>query len=267
MLINGNPPKDVLLYDLAVMPTTFDFAVYAVVAKTIGYKEIRFVIDGHLTTKKYGEYVGWRRFGSIVIPLCYIAGIPYSVGSRVDGDEFRMGYYSGFIETLYKQLGRIEKLKPTQKALKEGYITITMRSSFRNKWRDSNRPEWIKIQKWLQDRGEEVVVVEECEHQPLDLEYRMALYCGAKMNLAVGNGPMVLCWLSEAPYLTFQLPKRDGREKKYDDLVAQWDRIGFPVGSQLSFRNDKQLIVWGPDDFDLVTSEYEKMFKFDKAIA
>ena len=105
--------------------------------------------------------------------------------------------------------------------------------------------------------GEEIVVLEECESQPLALEERMALYANAKMNLAVGNGPMVMCWLSEAPYLSFQLPK--GQENDYKALVEQWNRMKFPVGSQLSFKNDKQEIVWGPDDADLIIEKYKAL--------
>ena len=105
--------------------------------------------------------------------------------------------------------------------------------------------------------GEEIVVLEECEHSPLALEQRMALYANAKMNLAVGNGPMVLCWLSEASYLSFQLPR--GPENDYKALVEQWNRMKFPVGSQLSFKNDRQEIVWGPDDAELIIEKYEKL--------
>jgi hypothetical protein len=140
-----------------------------------------------------------------------------------------------------------------------------MRESFRNKWRDSNREEWAKVAEYLAKRGEKLVVLEECENQPLSVEERMAIYANAKMNLAVGNGPMVLCWLSDAPYLSFQLPK--GPEKEYQALVEQWTRLGFPVGSQLSFRTPMQEIVWGPDDADLIIRKYEELVDGNKAHA
>jgi hypothetical protein len=53
------------------------------------------------------------------------------------------------------------------------------------------------------------------------------------------------------------MPK--GPEKEYQQLVEQWTRLGFPVGSQLSFRNERQEIVWGPDDADLIIEKYEKL--------
>lgn len=236
------------------MPTTFDFAVYAVVAKTLGYDLIHFSVS-NMTQIKYPTEIGWRRWANICIPLCKLAGMKFTVGPNIEGDM--LGYHTGAIEGLYKRTKKIEKLKPLYEYGKKGYVTITMRESFRNKWRDSNRQEWAKVAEYLMKRGEEVAILEECEMQPLALEERLAIYANAKMNLAVGNGPMVLCWLSEAPYLTFQLPK--GPEEDYKNLVEQWNRMRFPVGSQLSFRNKMQEIVWGPDDADLVIEKYEKL--------
>lgn len=249
------------IYDLNKMPTTYDFAVFAVIAKTMKYAEIRFVVG--MTEWKYPADIGWRRWANICLPICKLVGIPYSVGGPLEGDTF--GYGTGHVEHLYRKTGRIDKIKSIHEYPRKGYVTITMRESFRNKWRDSNREEWAKVAEYLSKRGEELIVLEECETQPLAVEERMAIYANAKMNLAVGNGPMVLCWLSEAPYLTFQLPKPPGSEKEYDSLVAQWERLGFPVGSQLSFRNSMQEIVWGPDDFDLIKQKYEELVDGNKA--
>lgn len=248
-------PK-VAVYDLGTMPTTFDFAVYAVMAKTLEYDSIHFALSG-MANWKYPAEIGWRRWANICIPLCKLAGIKFTVGAKNDVLGDVLGYATGHIEQLYKKTGRIEKLKPVYEHPKKGYVTVTMRESFRNKWRDSNRKEWAKVGEYLMRRGEEVMILEECEMQPLALEERLAVYSNAKMNLAVGNGPMVLCWLSEAPYLTFQLPR--GPEEDRRNLIEQWSRLKFPIGSQLSFRNSMQEIVWGPDDFDVIKERYEKL--------
>ena len=236
------------------MPTTFDFACYAVIAKTLGYDSIHFAVTG-MAQWKYPPEIGWRRWANICIPLCKLAGLSFTVGPQVEGDV--LAYNTGAVEKVYRSKGRIEKLKSVIPYQRSGYVTITMRESFRNKWRDSNREEWAKVSEWLMRNGEEIVVLEECEHQPLALEERMALYANAKMNLAVGNGPMVMCWLSEAPYLSFQLPR--GPENDYKALVEQWNRMKFPVGSQLPFRNKRQEIVWGPDDSDLIIEKYKAL--------
>lgn len=258
------PDHKIAVYDLAVMPTTFDFACYAVNAKTLGYEEIRFVVG--MAQWKYPAEIGWRRWANICIPMCRLAGLKFSVGATLEINGDILGYSTGDVERVYAKTGRIEKLKSVAPPAHSGYVTMTMRESFRNKWRNSDRPEWAKIGTWLaKDLGEEVLVLEECESHPMALEQRMAIYSNAKMNLAVGNGPMVLCWLSEAPYLSFQLPKREGREKDYDALVDQWNRMKFPVGSQCSWRNERQEIVWGPDDFETVKSHFEAMMSKKEA--
>jgi hypothetical protein len=250
----------IVLYDLSVMPTTFDFACTAVMAKTLGYEEIRFVIDKPMTEWKYPAKIGWRRWANILVPICDLADLSFSVGREIQGDV--LGYSTGEVERLYQKTQRITKLRSIVPIEKSGYITITLRQSFRNEWRNSS-PDWLKVAEWLKSEGEEVYLLEESEELPLPIERRMAIYSQAKMNLSVGNGPMVLCWLSEAPYLSFQLPK--GPEKEYNALIAQWDRMGFPVGSQLSFRNERQEIVWDTDDYEVVKT-YCKKHLFDKKL-
>lgn len=246
----------IALYDLSVMPTTYDFAVFACAAKTLGFEEIRFVVGKPMASWKYPAKIGWRRWANILVPMCELADLPFSVGGELPGEV--LGYHTGFIEGIYKKTNRITKLRSILPVSQSGYVTVTLRQSFRNAWRNSS-PDWTKVIDWLEKRGETVAVFEECEDRPIPLEHRMAIYSNAKMNLSVGNGPIVLCWLSEAPYLSFQLPK--GPKDEYDQLVKQWDNMKFPVGSQLSFRNKFQEIVWGPDDFDTVTKSYDKIMK------
>lgn len=238
------------------MPTTFDFAVTAVIAKTLGLDGVLFGVGG-MTEWKYSAEIGWRRWANILIPICALAGLKIFVRDKVEGQA--LGYATGDVEALYRKLNRLSKLTSNVKPDREGYVTITMRDSFRNTWRNSNRAEWVKVEAELRRRGEDVVVLEDAEDSPMPVAQRLALYEGAKMNLAVGNGPMVLCWLSEAPYLSFQLPRPVNHEKDYQELVAQWDRMGFPVGSQLSFRNARQEIVWGPDDAELIMARYDML--------
>src|SRR3990167_1776430 len=165
------------------MPTTYDFAVFAVMAKTLLYAEVRFVVG--MTNWKYPAEIGWRRWANICIPICKLAGLPFSVGGPLPGDV--LGYATGHIEHLYQKTKRISKLKPQYEYPRKGYVTITMRESFRNKWRDSKRAEWAKVGEYLAKRGEEVIVLEECEMQPLAVEERLAIFSNAKMNFAFVN--------------------------------------------------------------------------------
>lgn len=245
-------------YDLARMPTTFDFAVTAVLARTLGYDGIHFDVTG-MASWKYPAEIGWRRWANILVPLCTLAGLRMSAGVGIEGEP--LGYATGDVEALFRKSGRIEKLAAREVPDRTGYVTITMRDSFRNAWRNSNRQSWEHVRVLLEKSGKDVIVLEDAEDAPMPVGQRLALYEGAKMNLAVGNGPMVLCWLSEAPYLSFQLPRPRGFEREHAELVAQWDRMGFPVGSQLSFRNARQEIVWGPDDADLILERFDALVR------
>jgi hypothetical protein len=246
------------------MPTTFDFAVTAVLARTLGFDGVHFDVRG-MASWKYPAEIGWRRWANILVPLCSLAGLRMSAGAGMKGEA--LGYATGDVETLYRKLGRVSKLAAREAPDRSGYVTITMRDSFRNAWRNSNRREWERVREVLIARGEDVIVLEDAEDAPMPVGQRLALYEGAKMNLAVGNGPMVLCWLSEAPYLSFQLPEPRGHERELAELVSQWDRMGFPVGSQLSFRNARQEIVWGPDDADLILERFDEVLGNERRAA
>lgn len=253
------------IYDLSKMPTTFDFSSWACYARTCGTEKVHFIVDGPIAQWKYPADIAWKRFANILLPLCKLARLEYTVGGRIEGKTF--SYLAGHLNTLYKQIKRIEKLKPTKVLLRKEYVTITLRESFRNRFRNSNVAEWEKFRKWLEGRNVDVEVLPECENAPIDLEYRMALYSGATMNFGVGNGPMSLCVFSEAPYLLLNLCPDPGTEKvQYDQkklLAAQ----GFPEGSNFAFKNERQLMVYEPDTFENIVRAYEAMQAPIKAVA
>lgn len=255
------------IYDLTKEPTTFDFAAWAVNARTHGCDHVHFVIDGDIAHWKYGKDIAWARFGTILVPICSFAGMSYSVGARLEGEEFP--YNHGAVEAMYRELGRIEKLTPIGSLNRSGHVTITMRESFRNKYRNSNKEAWERFSTYLQERGENVVIFPECENAPINLKQRMAFYCSAKMNLGVANGPMALCIFSEAPYITLnQLPERPATVTEMTiDVKRLAEMIGFPEGSQYSFRNERQILIYRPDTFENIVAAYESMFPVQEAVA
>lgn len=245
------------VYDLTKQPTTFDFASWACYARTCGATSVHFIIDGPIAQWKYPADIAWKRFANVLIPLCKLAGLEYTVGGRMEGRQFP--YLGGHLNTLYKQLGRIEKLKPTKKLSRTGYMTITLRDSFRNRFRNSNMTAWEQFRKWLDGKGIDVEVLPECENNPIDLEYRMALYTGSQMNFGIPNGPMSLCIFSEAPYLSLnQCPDPKGEKVQYDQKTLL-EKQGFPLGSQFAFKNDRQLLVYEEDTFENIVRAYEAM--------
>lgn len=245
------------VYDLTKMPTTFDFAPWCVIAKTAGCDHVHFIADGPISVKKYPKDIAWRRWANILVPMCKLAGLDFSVGGHEEGREFTYAY--GHVNQVYRAIGRIEKLKSVYNPDESGYITITVRQSFRNAYRNSNIDAWNQFCDYLKKRGKRVMILNDCESAPLNLEYRMALYSNAEMNLGASNGPMALCHLSDAPYITLNMaPKRPDGERGYD-LEKLMEKGGFPFGSQFDFRNKNQILVWKPDTYENIVEAYESM--------
>lgn len=253
------------IYDLTKYPTTYDFAGWAVMARTHGAEHVHFVIDGPIAHWKYSEDIAWKRFATVMLPICRLARLAYSVGAREDGPEF--SYHGGHVNELYLKAGRLEKLKPTLHSIEKGHITITLRESFRNAHRNSNKEAWERFGQYLRAKGKEVIVIPECEDAPINLEHRMALYCGAELNMGVAQGPMALCVFSDAPYITLNQNPKDPTGKAQYDIDRLLVKTGFPPGSQYAFRTDRQILVWEPDSFENIVAAYERMQRGEFALA
>jgi len=240
-------------YDLAIRPATYDFAFWLVLVKSQGYKHVNFQYNGTIQTKKFNKEVAWKRVGNLLIPLCKLARMSWSIVSG--NDQFECGYSAGDATRFYEKHGGIEKLYPTTESGKSDYFTITLRDSIRNKFRDSNKEAWLEFADTL---GKEVIVIPDVETGVLhlDLEYRMALYAGANMNYGVNNGPMALCYLSDAPYMSFNmLPDvPEGRA-----LKEHMERDDF-VNKQFPWAHEKQRLFWQPDTIENLKEAQEEMF-------
>lgn len=249
-------PPEIAVYDLSKNPTTFDFVTWAVLAKSSGCDHVHFIADQGIAVHKYPATVAWKRFGTIVIPACPLAGLTFSVGGAKQGRTFRWNY--GNVEQFYRKNGFIKKLAPTGKIPKKNYVTLTIRESIRNKWRDSNKKAWIKFGKYLEAQGKNVMILQECEMAPLDLGYRMAAYSQAEMNYGASNGPFALCHFSDAPYITMNICPSNPEGEGYD-MVHHLAKTGFPVGSQFSFRNKKQKLYYVEDSYENIIRAHEEM--------
>lgn len=239
--------EEIALYPLDEFPTTFDFCVFAAVAKTCGLKHVRFSIEERIADHKYPPDIAWKRFGNILVPVCSMAGLTYSVGEPRPG--VRLGYYYGDAIYVYENLRTWSPLRQVIATPKRGYYTITLRDSIRNKWRDSDRDSWMRVKDDLESRGERVIVFDDCEYNPIDIQERMAVYCQAKLNMGTG-GPMALCDMSLAPYLHFVWAD-DSPSGEALRIFHQESR--FPFGSQLPFRTKYQKFVWEKDTYENIT--------------
>jgi len=130
-------------------------------------------------------------------------------------------------------------------------ITITMREAEHWPQRNSIRAEWERVQAWLTRYGFHVVVIPDAEtggpnaEYALDLDLRMALYERAVVNLGVSNGPMALCYFTDAPYIVFKI-LADGCVSTTREFLSAH---GFEFGEQFS---DNGQTVWDDDRADIM---------------
>lgn len=235
------------LWDLKLNPTTWDFCVFLVCVKTIGAEKIHFKYEGEIQTKKYPKEIAWNRFNNILVPLCRLAEIPQEIGPGLDG--LSHGYHAADLERVFKETGRLFKFSTDYRAVQKKfrYVTITIRESFRNMERNSNRAAWDSFADHLKKQGKKVIVLEDREMDPIPVAERMSLYQYADMNYGVNNGPMAMLICSEAPYRIFNMiPKAN--PGPWRDYMNK----GFPEGSQYSFRNENQRVIWEPDDLEVL---------------
>jgi hypothetical protein len=230
-------------------PTTFDFAAWLVVVKTLGCTHVRF-IDGEIAAHKYPAEVAWKRFKHILRPLCGLMGMTHDL--EYGGEGISPAYHYGTVAKVYEQLGEVALYPRLDPVIDGDYVTVTLRKSFRNAYRNAS-DDWERVIDTLQQRGHRVIVVNDCEDKPIPMHVRASVYGNAVLNLGASNGPLALCHFSEAPYLTFNLiPRENGRY-----WVEHHARTGFPVGSQFAFRNERQKLVWEPDDFEVIMREID----------
>jgi hypothetical protein len=249
---DGKPLPETAVWDLENQPTTYDFICWLMIVKTLGAKNVHFSYYGSIQNWKYTAAEAWKRFGNIVVPMCDLMGMEFTVGPRKFG--FTAAYRWGHVESLYRTLGRIEKL-PHVKAWKQDYITITLRDTIKFQWKNSNREAWERFRRYLEGKGEEVIFLDDSDVTGSILEprKRLELYCNAKANLGGANGTMGMCMFSAAPYLVMNLLP-DHPDSK--ELEQEFQRIGFPVGSQFSFRNECQELSWVPDSYENIVEAY-----------
>lgn len=245
------------LWDLERDPVTWDFAAYLVCAKTLGITHVNFKSKTIAKGKFHGakapaEVIAKGRFENILKPLCDLAGVTHSEGE----DGLKHGFHAGNVNRVFEERGWIWKFKPLTDHGKRGYVTVTIRESFRNINRNSNRKEWDRVIAEIAKENE-VIVLEDCERdktsKPMPVSERMSLYAYADMNLGASNGPLALLMFSDAPYLVFNIIPRNDNERIWEKHMSNG---GFPKGTQFKFRNKNQRIVWEHDDYETIMREY-----------
>ena len=243
------------LWDVGKDPLTWDFAVYLACVKTLGVDHVNFGIERPGPGKFRGaklppEVIAERRFDNILKPLCELAGVAYSIGM----EGMRHGFHLGDLNRVYAEHKTLWKYVPMTDSGKRGYVTITLRESFRKTFRNSNIEAWYRVAAEI-GKDKPVIVLQDCEYKPMPVAQRMELYAHADMNLSVSNGPAALLYLSEAPYLVFNMIPHMDERRIYEQHLSSG---GFGIGSQFDFRNERQAIVWDHDDYEVIMKAYHE---------
>lgn len=238
--------REILLWDMGNRPASFDVVTCIASAIALGCRHVRFVY-GQWKPKNYTIKQAEERWSSIVEPAPALYGLTYSLGER---RGIEVSHMLGDAIRIYKHLGRLGKI--IVPAAAKDYVTLTLRKS-RNPERDSNEEE---SRKWAAQCDRKVVILRDNEDSHLALHDRMALYAGAYMNIMVINGPVTLCFHSDAPYICM---RTIGCERSGSTAPRFSAANGITPGFQFPWANEHQRLSYLTDTAENIEAEYRAM--------
>lgn len=279
------------VYDLATSPPTYEFIPFLADAETVRVKGGFDVLD---VVFMPGPMHGFRddnlppdaveREGMlhrVCVSACRLLPSVRNVSvlkrrQAIEGDVFPaewaedkpVSHYGPFIlKRANRCLKATESARRRAKALVSGeYATITLRQSDYWPERNSNLEAWTLAASLLKSYGVTPVFIPDTQGEAperylslpeasWDIDLRLALYEGAKLNLAVSNGPLVLMCCSEVPYMVFKMLTDGGHMAT---KAAFYKAHGIEVGDQFG-PNGK--IVWADDTAENVSHEIRQFFR------
>ncbi len=273
----------IAFYDFQVSPFSFDFAQFVLCARAADCEKI-VIVPGERKFQKCTPGEQEYRLNNLILGLVPDAHV------CVDRDEAKAWWHEGCFPdgyTVEKPVAshtvgdvvasmKIFPFMPTEEKKKEveadGFfgsklVTITIRDSRIKPERNSQVEEWVKAADWLRLEGFDVVFIPDTDkadelfgsHQrsrkaALDVQYRLALYDAAALNLGVNNGPLALCFYSRRPMLYF----RPLCPHYPETSQAAWLKYGIAYRSQPTWFTPLQRIVWdGADDYENIKGTVE----------
>ena len=227
-------PSKPALYELERKIAGFDFFPWLVMQKAHGADSVVFDVSGRINMKWPTE-IAMQRFESILKPGVALAGMSWSMGRH--GSQYGPYHQSDLIRLCASGmvLPRLRSVLPHGKER----FTVTLRKTERAPGRNSNEAAWRTF-------AEEIgaLVIPDYADKPMHLHERMALYAGAEMNFFVGNGPGVLCVLSEAPWMQFCVHK------------SSPEKMGIPFGGRYPFCLPQHHMVWESDTLENIRKHF-----------
>ena len=276
-------------YDFSVSPYSYDFVSFLVAARGLGFEHVVFVPGKRMMRLPDGRVVEFQkcspeeqaaRLENILKPLAQtftVCETREEARKLWSEDCFPPGYtvdrpLPAHVPSAVLQIGRLSPVRPTSEALEAvkrdfsgELVTITIRHSTIEPRRNSDPLAWIELADELHRIGLRPVFIPDTEFQTddfgqhdvskrasIDVQYRLALYETAALNMGVNNGPMALCLLSRRPLLYFK-PVTYGVYATSPEFWANAN--GIPVGTQPPWFSPYQKIVWENDTPEVLSRE------------
>jgi hypothetical protein len=153
-------------------------------------------------------------------------------------------------------------------------VVLTLRECEHQTARNSNYPAWRDFGRWLEERGERVIMVRDTRfadqvfntpgmlttypEASRDLHIRAALYGQAKMNFFVSNGPWTLACFSDWPWCMF-VRVEEGEAAEVNQPWYWRDYMGVDQEGQLPWQTPHQRIMYEPDTFENLKRAWERL--------
>jgi len=183
----------IALYDMTWRSTTWDFFNWLAHVKLLGATEITFRIEP-MSPAKYSAAEGRRRFENFIRFAPPLFSLSWRIANDGDGT---VG--SQRLDVLLADAARLKRDIPRMQLMlqpsKQHRFTVTMRETFRNMHKNSDRELWLRFAERISAR-----VIEDHDREPIALYKRLNLYAGAKMNFGVVNGPLAALYYSRWPF-------------------------------------------------------------------
>ncbi len=261
------------VYDLQKQPTSYDFFTFltAIATYTSNANEklevvflpaenpTGFQLEKHRASHGISLVNQQKRFENILKPGCAFADATFKIfESRAlasdylehTKDQITSSHSMARVIAAWKKCGYRYKLHTATTMsplpIYKEYITITLRNSFRDAFKNTNVAVWEEFAIRVQEEGKHEVIMlpdnesDRLENQDLvkNINDRFWLYENAAMNFGTNNGPMVLCMYSNAPYMLVNFMTEGSASRAH--LIA----VQITPNAQLPFANVDQRICW-----------------------
>lgn len=267
-------------YDMATHPASFDYVYWLIAAEM--YRKARGfdALDIHF---KSGPKDGFRndelpvdtRFKTQILEHV-IKPVTRMIGATISdepGDDIELAYTCRQITDWSRQgvpVPRLSASWESRAAVKakhrKPFVCVTLREASYWPQRNSNLEAWTRFADWC---DMPVVFVRDTEKadEPLDgyttepkaskeLDYRLALYEAATLNLFVANGPAALALFSDCNWLNFKILC----EGHAASTPYWWENMmGVPPGTQFPWAHKFQRLAWADDTLGNIQAAYASM--------